>query len=353
MKGYLLLLSILFLSTTLISQNVGINTANPTGTLNVKGASSIPYPNLRLTDTLDNFARIKMETLLGGDRFWDIAASSTPGFSLLNFYHQNDTLGENIFQISPEEGRIYHRSLTPSVRTLFYANQSEYQGIVGFNHEDLLLKSVRPEGNVILGTRDINHMLLDTIGRLGLGTESPNFQFDLRGSDNTIQGGEMQLSTPDETNFLRFFSGRLGDPNPFLAFYELDTFHIVTTSPDFSTYQRRMTMLPNGHVGLGTDKPWSELDIRTPDVDDGAALHLSNVDTSHFLRLFSGRQNLTTPIIYWNHGSALEIGMTQADDSNYQRFLSFDGRTIGVHNTGGSVFLGEGAGAGSSLLSAN
>jgi hypothetical protein len=167
---------------------------------------------------------------------------------------------------------------------------------------------------------------------------------DFRGADDYISGGDLQLSTPNETNFLRLFGGRLDDPHPFIAFHELDTFHLVTTSADFSTYTRRMTMLPNGFVGLGTDKPSAELDIVSDDVDDGVKLQMSNSDTSHFLRLYSGRENLPKPIMYWNHGDTLELGMSQPDENNYQRFLSLNGKTIGVHNTGGSVFIGEQAG---------
>lgn len=331
------------------SQNVGINTTAPEGTLHLRGASSIPFPNLRITDTLDNFARIKMETTLGGDRFWDIAASSTPGFSYLNFYFQNDTLGENLLQLFPAGGIQVHRSLTPSVRNIYYANRNEYRGTigftsVGFSSEDLVMVSGGQNGHVRLGTRNFARMTIDTIGRLGVGTLSPKYLADFRSADNALSGGEMQLSTQSETNFLRLFGGRQNDPNPFIAFHESDTFHLVTTSPDWTTYQRRLSMLPNGHVGLGTDKPLAELDIKTQDPDDGAALHLRNSDSTHFLRLFAGRQNLTTPILYWNHGSALEIGMTDFDDSNYRRFLSLDGQTIGVHNTGGSVFIGDGVG---------
>jgi hypothetical protein len=214
----------------------------------------------------------------------------------------------------------------------------------------MLFQSANNLGNINFGTRNTVNMTLDTIGRLGLGTQAPRFLADFRGSDDYWSGGELQLSTPNETNFLRFFGGRQGDPHPFIAFHELDTFHLVTTAADFSTYKHRLTMLPNGFVGLGTSTPSAELDIMSGDPDDGVEVHLSNLDTSHFLRLYSGRENLPTPIMYWNHGDALEIGMADPDEGNYQRFLSFDGKTIGVHNNGNSVFIGEGAGSNDNLL---
>lgn len=353
MRAYTYFITLLFLSYSFLlnGQSVGVNTTTPEGTIHIRGASWIPFPNLRITDTVDHYARIKMETTLGGNRFWDIAGSSTLGFSNLSFYYKNDTIGLNILQVQPETGYIFHRSLAPSVRTLHFAKGNEYQGIVGFNHEDLLLKSARPDGRVLFGTRDMNRMTLDTIGRLGLGTETPKYLADFRSSDDILTGGELQLSTPSETNFLRLFGGRQADPNPFVAFHEADTFHLVTTSADWTTYKRRMTMLPNGFVGFGTDKPSVELDIVSGDIDDGVELHLSNLDTSHFLRLYSGRENLPNPIMYWHHGDALQFGMANPDESAYQQFLSFDGKTIGVHNTGRSVFIGEGAGTADDLSS--
>ena len=233
------------------SQSVGINSNAPTGTLHIKGSSSIGYPNLRITDTVDNFSRIKMETLAGGNRFWDIAANSTAGSTLLNIYHQNDTLGLNVFQIAPELGINVNRSFSKNMYTRYYASQ-QYQGYMGFVNEHLLLGAVTDNGEISLRTRNTSVMTLDTIGRVGIGTVAPKFLADVRSKSNDVAGGELQLSTKDETNFLRFFGGRLNDRNPFMAFNDLDTFHLVTTSADFSTYQRRMTIFPNGFMGSGT-----------------------------------------------------------------------------------------------------
>jgi hypothetical protein len=180
--------------------------------------------------------------------------------------------------------------------------------------------------------------------KVGINTLDPQYSLDVRGTDDALEGGELQLATPGETNFLRLFGGRINDPHPFLAFSELDTFHLVTTSADWSTYTRRMTVTPNGKIGIGTDLPVAEIDLRTPLLDDGASLHMANADQSHFLRLFSGRQGLPYPILYWNHGSPLEFGQAHSDDSDYKVFVTLDGKTIGVHNTGRSVFIGRDAG---------
>lgn len=96
---------------------------------------------------------------------------------------------------------------------------------------------------------------------VGINIDTPIFDLDVRGTDDTNDGGELQLATPSQTNFLRFFGGRLGDRHPFIAFHDMDTFHVVTTLPDWSTYTRRMTLLPSGNLGIGITEPQSRLSI--------------------------------------------------------------------------------------------
>lgn len=181
--------------------------------------------------------------------------------------------------------------------------------------------------------------------KVGINTDTPIAELDIRGEDDTNDGGELQLSTPNQTNFLRFFGGRLGDRNPFIAFHDQDTFHLVRTSADYSTFRQLMSVLPNGQIGIGTKTPQADLDINTLDADDGAAIHLSNSDDTNFLRLYSGRAGLPNPFIYWNLGSHLEFGRSDADESNYETFLTLDGKTMGIFNTGRSIFIGEEAGS--------
>ena len=322
---------------------------------------------------------------------------------------------------------------------------------------------------------------------VGINTTNPTYILDARGTDDFLSGGELQLSTPNETNFLRFFGGRLGDPHPFIGFNDLDTFHFITTNGAWSTFNRLLTIAPNGFTGIGIDKPlakmhissnsstsipnlriteesdnfsrikmeteisnggfWdiaasatpdftqfniyfsrdtfsqnilsidpeygltyhrslssnnlhyrylnenvfagfdgyigsnyriytsngkimlsasglydfnidstgfvgigtrfpeSELDIVSRNSDDGVNLRLCNSIQSNFLRLFSGKTSFDKPLIYWNHGSNLEFGQALSDDSAYASFMTLDGRTIGIHNNGGSVFIGEDSGA--------
>src|SRR5690606_31536662 len=55
-----------------------------------------------------------------------------------------------------------------------------------------------------------------------------------------------------------------------LAFHELVTFHIATALADWSNFARRITLLPTGNTGIGTDNPLAKLDIAAS--GDGAEI---------------------------------------------------------------------------------
>ena len=53
---------------------------------------------------------------------------------------------------------------------------------------------------------------------MGINTDTPLSILDIRGADNVESGGELQLATPSQTDFLRLFGGRLGDRNAMKGF---------------------------------------------------------------------------------------------------------------------------------------
>jgi hypothetical protein len=97
-------------------------------------------------------------------------------------------------------------------------------------------------------------------------------------------------------------------------------------------------------VGINILVPEVDLDIRTGTTNDGSEINLGNLDNSYFLRLFSGRDAFPTPLIFWKPGTVFQMGTANSDGTSYLEFLSFNGKTIGVHNTGKSVFIGNEAG---------
>ena len=79
-----------------------------------------------------------------------------------------------------------------------------------------------------------------------------NPEIDARGNDDVTDGGELQLATPSLGHFIRMFSGRDGDPNPFLYFSDADTFSITTGNNDFGGFTNLLRLHPNG----GIDTRW-------------------------------------------------------------------------------------------------
>ena len=104
------------------------------------------------------------------------------------------------------------------------------------------------------------------------------------------------------------------------------------------------TSLRAQNVGINTPVPETELDIRTLSTDDGSEINVGNLDNSYFLRLFSGRNSNPFSIMHWNINSEFILGPSLPSGAGFNKFLSFNGKTIGVYNTGRSIFMGDGAG---------
>ena len=74
-----------------LSQNIGIDVAEPLGKLHIQLNSTTANPQLRLTETGYDYSRIKLENTAHTSSFWDIAgkADSTTSSAKLNFYFSN------------------------------------------------------------------------------------------------------------------------------------------------------------------------------------------------------------------------------------------------------------------------
>ncbi|MEL6988809.1 MAG: hypothetical protein AAGK97_13420 [Bacteroidota bacterium] len=85
---FILLITPIFLFS---QENVGIGLSNPEAKLQILTNSGLSYPQLRLTEDGNDYARIKMESNLHPNAFWDIAARADTSslMSRLNFYFKN------------------------------------------------------------------------------------------------------------------------------------------------------------------------------------------------------------------------------------------------------------------------
>ncbi len=195
--------------------------------------------------------------------------------------------------------------------------------------------------------------------KVGINTIEPQFDLDVRGTDNELDGGELQLGTPGQTNFLRFFGGRLGDRNPFMAFHDEDTFHIVTTSTDWLTFQRRLTMLPDGNVGIGTENPLAKLDI-TAAGDGKDVLRLSTDRPWVFRQLGTGADtklalqqtvNLKSFYILSENGNTRAADFFTANDFSQVRLVPDGGAVaIGTESIAGKLNVKHNSTTGSAHL---
>ncbi|MEL6987832.1 MAG: hypothetical protein AAGK97_08380, partial [Bacteroidota bacterium] len=97
-------------------------------------------------------------------------------------------------------------------------------------------------------------------------------------------------------------------------------------------------------VGVNTDQPNAELDVRTTNMNDGADINIANSDNSHYLRLFSGKQDnvFPNPTIYWNQTDSLVFGSFGSQFIEFARInsdgdflIQEGGIAIGLNSTNG------------------
>ncbi len=205
-------------------------------------------------------------------------------------------------------------------------------------------------------------------GNVGIGTNNPAFPVDIHGT-----GGErLRLFSQDtywagiiaKNNTREFFAGIQG---PFDHSNATAGYHIF----DNTAGAMRMVIDEVGNMGVGALNPTSKLDVRGNNIDDGVIISVGNSDESHKLALFGGRQNDPNPFIQWKDGDPMRFatdasGFTEhmridgngnvgigtsspADKLHVKGNMRIDSARIEFVNTGGSVFIGQGAGANDDL----
>lgn len=98
-------------------------------------------------------------------------------------------------------------------------------------------------------------------------------------------------------------------------------------------------------VGINIDTPTVELDIRPINSSGDAKINLGSFDNSTFLQLYSNLKTDPNPGIWWLPGKELKFHLGDPAMLSNTEILRLDGRTIGVYNTGRSIYIGEGAGS--------
>ncbi len=188
---------------------VGIGVDDALGKLHVSHNSTGSFPQLRLTEEDDDFARIKFESSLNQGAYWDIAAKSDTitNNSRLNFYFSNSTNSGDRMTISgfgdvgigttvPEakldivggdwnldDGNPGDLRIGSSPANAFRIGVATGGGGAG------IARLYSQGGSLILGTNNTPRMSILTSGDVGIGTTSPLNKLQVQGdasSTNTV-----------------------------------------------------------------------------------------------------------------------------------------------------------------------
>jgi hypothetical protein len=94
-----------------------------------------------------------------------------------------------------------------------------------------------------------------------------------------------------------------------------------------------------GKVGIGTDNPGANLEVRGYSTDNGANIRIGNSDLSHFLLIWSGRENDPNPFIWWKAGDPLRFSTDQGGWSEKMRITSNGQLGIGTQTPDSSALV--------------
>lgn len=96
------------------------------------------------------------------------------------------------------------------------------------------------------------------------------------------------------------------------------------------------------HVGINETKPEYELQVKPVNDNVSASFFISNRLESSYLHLEGG--STTGPRLWWAPEDYFSLATANSGGGGYSEFLRLDGKTLGIYNTGRSVFVGEEAG---------
>ncbi len=115
----------------------------------------------------------------------------------------------------------------------------------------------REDGYLKFATNNTEWIRLTSAGLLGIGTADPTSRLDVRGF-NVDDGAILTLGNSDVSHRLSLFSGRSGDPNPFINWKDGDPLRFST---DAGGWSEKMRITSDGKLGIGTTSPVVKLDV--------------------------------------------------------------------------------------------
>jgi len=154
-------------------------------------------------------------------------------------------------------------------------------------------------------------ILLLTFGyaqNVGINIANPEFHLDVRGMTNDT-GAVINLSSQDQSHFIRLFSGRQGDPNPFLWWHQGDPFRFAV-GDEGGSFIERMRIRSEGTVGINNLAPVSPLEVNGPEGTDlpNATPVILGEYTGNNLADVIGIKGYSRPADYYGVGGHFEGG---------------------------------------------
>lgn len=97
---------------------------------------------------------------------------------------------------------------------------------------------------------------------VGINITTPNYLLDVRGASNDT-GAVVNLGSQNLSHFMRFFSGRTSDPNPFIWWSEGDPLRFAV-GDGIGTFKERMRIRSGGLIGINNILPQFPLQVNEP-----------------------------------------------------------------------------------------
>lgn len=152
---------------------------------------------------------------------------------------------------------------------------------------------------------------------VGIGTANPQFLLDVRSRAQDVSG-IINLSNSDNSSGIRILSGDTANSAKYICWSDGTPLRFAFDGP----FKELMRIHSNGFVGIGTEAPTVNLDLRSDNNAAGAVMHIGNRDKTQNIAIFGGDDSNTAKYICWTDQTALRFGF---DNSGFQEQMRIDG----------------------------
>ena len=262
--------------------NVGIGTTSPSYKLEVDG-TFLASGN----STIQGRTSLQKDlTIRGNDALANQGVARFYVDSSNNLYIDTANDGANLFTIKGTNGNVGIGTTSPSyslhvdsgdVETIAHFKSSDNRGRISIADDDTTSYIISEGSKMSLGTVayiNTSNLTIDSSGKVGIGTTSPNYALDVVGSLNNVA----KLTSSTTKSQLLFVDSDSTDTVAIGS--EGDDFNVRVDNGDINlktgsgaTATTRVKINSSGNVGIGTTSPVSKLEVDGGDieVDDSAS----------------------------------------------------------------------------------